>query len=202
MRPGRGFQLARKEFGMRLWQMLGYQVRAQGKIIGDLEDFLIDVQTWAIPYLTLRTGGELSDAEALAPTAWVLSVNANQRSIEFVSDLGGSQSQRAAQPRPVVSSLWKLKELAALCISSIEGPCGICVDLLANTENWTLPYLVANTRRSIPDQPVLIPTTWVRHITWDEMKMDVSEDRLMQAQASGLGSDHAALVPPGATSSS
>jgi hypothetical protein len=49
MRPGRGFQLARKEFGMRLWQMLSYQVRAQGKIIGDLEDFLIDVQTGRYP---------------------------------------------------------------------------------------------------------------------------------------------------------
>jgi hypothetical protein len=87
------------------------------------------------------------------------------------------------QPPHAVSSLRSVREITSYRIETIEGPCGLCTDLLAYTANWNIPYLVVNTKEWMPHGHVLIPSAWVRHISWQEMQTDLGVHRLRIQQA-------------------
>lgn len=123
----------------------------------------------------------------MAPSGKVLPVSAEMES--FLKALYGSADVRRDRgfirvgcdvpPTPhSVSSLRSAREITAYRIETLEGPCGLCTDLLAYTANWTVPYMVVNTKEWIPHGHVLVPTTWVRHISWQEMQTDVGVHRL------------------------
>jgi hypothetical protein len=83
-----------------------------------------------------------------------------------------------------VSSLRSVREITSYRIETLEGPCGLCTDLLADPANWSIPYLVINTKEWMPHGHVLIPSAWVRHISWQEMQTDVAvhRPRIQKAQ--------------------
>lgn len=76
-----------------------------------------------------------------------------------------------------VSSLRSVREITTYRIETLEGPCGLCTDLLAYTENWSVPYVVVNTKEWTPHGHVMIPSAWIRHISWQEMQTDVAVHR-------------------------
>ncbi len=82
------------------------------------------------------------------------------------------------------SSLRSVRELASYQIETRDGPCGICTDLLADVDEWSVPYLVINTKEWRPHGHVLAPTTWVGEISWRDMEIDVatSREKIQKAQ--------------------
>lgn len=78
--------------------------------------------------------------------------------------------------RPV-SSLRSVKEITTYRIETLDGPCGLCTDLLADTDGWTVPYFVVNTKEWLPHGHVLVPTAWIQYISWQEMQTDVGVHR-------------------------
>lgn len=49
----------------------GYEVQAQDSACGSVQDFLIDVEAWAIRYLVVKTGAWLAGRQVLIAPAWV-----------------------------------------------------------------------------------------------------------------------------------
>lgn len=82
------------------------------------------------------------------------------------------------------SSLRSVRELASYQIETRTGPCGLCTDLLADVDEWSVPYLVVNTKEWRPHGHVLAPTTWVSEISWRDMEIVVgtSREKLQKAQ--------------------
>ena len=82
------------------------------------------------------------------------------------------------------SSLRSVRELASYQIETRDGPCGICTDLLADLDEWNVPYLVVNTKEWRPHGHVLAPTTWVGEISWRDMEIEMatSRDKIQHAQ--------------------
>ena len=77
----------------------------------------------------------------------------------------------------VVETLRSVREITGYHLETLDGPCGICTDLLADVNDWSVPYLVINTKEWQPKGHILVPTPWVRHISWDEMQIDVEARR-------------------------
>ncbi|MBI1357072.1 MAG: hypothetical protein GC160_22250 [Acidobacteria bacterium] len=82
------------------------------------------------------------------------------------------------------SSLRSVREVAAYQLETRDGACGLCTDFLADFDDWTVPYLVVNTKEWRPHGHVLVPTTWVTEICWKDMEIEVSasRDKIQHAQ--------------------
>jgi sporulation protein YlmC with PRC-barrel domain len=62
-------------------EVSGYRVLATDGEIGRVEDFVLDVTTWAIRYLSIDTGGWWSGRKVLVPPAWIERVDWTLRDI-------------------------------------------------------------------------------------------------------------------------
>lgn len=83
----------------------------------------------------------------------------------------------ASSPGGGVSSLRSVREITGYQIETLEGPCGCCTDLLADPEDWSVPYLVVNTKEWMPHGHVLLPTAWAGHISWQDMQIEIDAHR-------------------------
>jgi hypothetical protein len=127
-----------------------------------------------------------AEAAAIAPPGEILTVSAEMEKI-LKSLYGGADYRRdkgivrigcdvLPQARPV-SSLRSVREITTYHIETLDGACGLCTDLLADTASWSVPYIVVNTKEWLPHGYVLVPTAWIRHISWQEMQIDVGVHR-------------------------
>lgn len=134
-----------------------------------------------------------AQAAAMVPPGEIRTVSAEMEDI-LKSLYGGADYRRdtglvrlgcdiSFANRPV-SSLRSVREITTYRIETLDGPCGICTDFLSDPSNWTVPYLVVNTKEWIPHGHVLVPTAWVRYISWQEMQTDVGvrRPRIQHAQ--------------------
>ena len=133
-----------------------------------------------------------AEAAAIAPPGEVQTVSAEMEGI-LKSLYGGTDYRRdngfvrigcdaLPSTRPV-SSLRSVREITTYRIETLEGPCGLCTDLLADTAGWNVPYFIVNTKEWLPHGHVLVPTAWIRHISWQEMQTDVGVHRAKIQQA-------------------
>ena len=180
-----------------LKRLLGYEVRAQEARIGVVHDFLIEETTWTVSSMTVRIGS----VRSVMPIDCVRSSDVIRRSIDVSSksELRTNPAETEALSRidavrngklipdapplqRVVPSLRSVREMAGCRTNTPAGLRGICVELLADTETWTVPYLVVNTREWFPHRHVLVPSAWVRHIRSHEMQIDIAARRPGRAQ--------------------
>lgn len=75
------------------------------------------------------------------------------------------------------SKLRSVRELTGYHIETTDGPCGFCTDLLADTDRWTVSYLVVNTKEWRPHGHVLAPVAWVTDVSWQDMQIEVRAPR-------------------------
>lgn len=75
------------------------------------------------------------------------------------------------------SKLRSVREIAGYLVETTDGPCGICTDLLADVERWTVSYLVVNTKEWRPHGHVLAPVSWVSEVSWQDMQIEVRAAR-------------------------
>lgn len=95
------------------------------------------------------------------------------------------QTRGGSGPIPVLrraegakgSSLRSVREVGGYQIETVDGSCGLCTDVLADPEGWRAPYLVVNTKEWHPHGHVLVPTVWVREVSWEEMEFRVAASR-------------------------
>lgn len=170
------------------WTVRYMAVRTGGPLSGERALTPIGcVSSSNVDRRTVEVAFSKAELEGMSPPANVQTVSAEMETI-LKALYGGADYRRdrglirigcdLPQSRRAVSSLRSVKEITTYRIDTLEGPCGICTDLLADTESWTVPYLVVNTKEWIPHGHVLIPSAWVRHISWQDMQTDLGVHRL------------------------
>ncbi|MBI1357487.1 MAG: hypothetical protein GC160_24360 [Acidobacteria bacterium] len=144
-----------------LKRLLGSEVRAEGLRIGVVDDFLVDESTWTIRQAIVRGSTRLA-----APMDRLQMVDAGARSLEL-----SSTSALCGDP---IGGLRGVREIIGRSASTPTGPCGICVNLLVDTESWAVCYLVVNTKEWFPQRQVLVPSAWVRDICGEASRIEIA----------------------------
>ena len=66
------------------------------------------------------------------------------------------------------------KEVKGYHIHAADGQVGHVEDFIMDDENWTLRYLIVNTRNWLPGERVLITPFWVELVEWSNRKVQVN----------------------------
>jgi hypothetical protein len=78
-------------------------------------------------------------------------------------------------------------EVLAYQVMARDGPLGSVENLLFDDQSWAIRCLVVDTRNWLPGKHVLIPSSWVDHVSWSEREMVLSVSR--EAGEAGLEYD-------------
>jgi hypothetical protein len=88
---------------------------------------------------------------------------------------------------PVIESadphLRSSNEVRGYGMQARDGEIGEVVDFVIHGEDWTIRYLVADTRKWLPGRKVLLAPSWVQAIRWPdrEIAVDMERDTLRTA---------------------
>ncbi len=64
------------------------------------------------------------------------------------------------------------QEVFGYQIEALDGPLGCLQDLLVGDGHWVIRYLLIDTKKaSMPNPRVLIPASWVEHLSWGESRV-------------------------------
>jgi sporulation protein YlmC with PRC-barrel domain len=85
-------------------------------------------------------------------------------------------SQEEAIPRGD-PNLRSAAEISGYHVAAKDGEIGHIDDLLIDDTDWTLRFLVADTRNWLPGKKVLVAPAWTRGIDWSEEKLLVDAER-------------------------
>lgn len=83
------------------------------------------------------------------------------------------QQQRQQQQAPPDPNLRSLHEVSGYHIAARDDSIGHLDDLIADDENWTIRYLVIDTRNWLPGRKVILAPVWARSINWAEREVVV-----------------------------
>ena len=64
-------------------EVAGYHVQAKDDLIGHLEDFLVDVESWAIRYIAVDTRNWLPGKHVLIPPRWIKRLDWAQKTVDI-----------------------------------------------------------------------------------------------------------------------
>ena len=76
-------------------------------------------------------------------------------------------------------------EVRGYGMHALDGEIGEVVDFVVHEEDWTIRYLVADTRKWLPGRKVLLAPSWVLAIRWAdrEIAIDMERDTMRTAPA-------------------
>ena len=87
---------------------------------------------------------------------------------------GEGRSERDREPRPAGDlHLRSFNEVRGYHIDAIDGAIGHVEDLVLEDADWSLRYLMIDTRNWLPGKKVIIPLRAVRSIEWAERSVHV-----------------------------
>jgi uncharacterized protein YrrD len=80
----------------------------------------------------------------------------------------------AVETRPIERHLRSTKEISGYHIQATDGEIGHVHDFIMDDEDWTVRYIVVDTRNWLPGRKVLIAPDWVDAVDWNERKVHVA----------------------------
>jgi hypothetical protein len=91
-----------------------------------------------------------------------------------------SRTATAETETPKAGALRSMDEVTGYHIEATDGEIGHVEDLIVDDENWTVRYVVVDTRDILPGKKVLIAPRWVKSINWagHQMSLDLTRDRI------------------------
>jgi uncharacterized protein YrrD len=89
-----------------------------------------------------------------------------------VSHAPGKQGEAPIDPH-----LRSAKELTGYHLQTTHDPLGHVEDLLLDTANWAIRYLVVDTRNWLPGRHIVIPPQWIKGVDWTERVVNVGVTR-------------------------
>ncbi len=88
---------------------------------------------------------------------------------------GGAKSRTGGAKQD--PGLRSFQEVKGYSINASDGEFGHVDDMIVDTSNQTIRYLVIDTRKWIPGRKVLIAPSWVRDVDWTERLLSVDHSR-------------------------
>lgn len=90
------------------------------------------------------------------------------------STMDPQQIQETAKGDPHLRSTQHVK---GYHIHATDGRIGHVKDFIASDDDWTIRYLVVDTKNWLPGRSVLLSPAWVQQISWDKQEVVVDTDR-------------------------
>jgi uncharacterized protein YrrD len=88
------------------------------------------------------------------------------------------QLQDEDRPQPKGDPhLRSANEVSGYHVQAVDASIGHVDDFLFDDRNWSLRYLVVDTRNWLPGRHVLVATDWVHRVSWEEHKAHVALTR-------------------------
>jgi uncharacterized protein YrrD len=81
------------------------------------------------------------------------------------------------------SHLRSVRELEGYGIEALDGDIGHIADVMIDEKDWTIRYLVVDTRNWWPGKHVLMSPQWIGRVSWDDRKVyaDLAGDTIKDA---------------------
>jgi len=73
--------------------------------------------------------------------------------------------------------LRSVDELVGYRIQAADGPIGHVEDFILDDRNWTIRYLVVDTRNWLPGRKVLVAHRWVQSVAWNDRTVSAALSR-------------------------
>jgi hypothetical protein len=81
------------------------------------------------------------------------------------------QERAAADAESGDPHLRSANEVIGYYIEASDGDIGHVEDLLIEDEDWTIRYIVVDTRNWLPGRKVVVSPAWLERVSWDEQKI-------------------------------
>lgn len=101
------------------------------------------------------------------------------RSRQDAAEAEAARPVTAEPQRELVTDpdLRSIEEVTNYYIQASDGDIGHVDDFVIDTANWTIQYMIIDTRNWWPGKRVLIAPTWIANISWEESKVYVDLTR-------------------------
>lgn len=115
---------------------------------------------YAMPYYW--TGG--AGGEALRPAG-------------LQSDLAQQRGYYGTQRNPVARNLKSAGEVSGFYVHATDGEIGHIEGFVLDDEDWSIRYVVVDTRNWLPGKKVLVSSRWFRDVNWPDQTISVDLTR-------------------------
>ena len=95
-----------------------------------------------------------------------------------------SKSEQKPNPR-----LRSEKEVEGYHISAVDGEIGHVEDHIVDTDDWTIRYLIVDTRNWLPGKNVILSPDWVTQVDWEQRRISVNLTREQVRNSPGYDKD-------------
>jgi uncharacterized protein YrrD len=73
--------------------------------------------------------------------------------------------------------LRSLREVMGYRVHGTDGDIGHADDLIVDDKDWAIRYLIVDTRSWLPGGDVVLATSWIQDVSWNDAKIFVSHSR-------------------------
>jgi hypothetical protein len=182
----------------------GYTIQATDGEIGEIKGFYFDEDSWRVRYLIVDTGKWLPGRKVIISTEAfghlnredeALHVNLSKDMIrnspsvdedkplsrqvesQLNSYYGWHKSDHEINAETPDVHLRSTKEVIDSYIQARDGDIGHVEDFLIDDSDWTVRYMIVDTRNWWPGKKVLISPQWVESVSWHDSKVYVDLTR-------------------------
>lgn len=102
----------------------------------------------------------------------------------FPAELAQANFQKAeeleAKERDEDSHLRSVKEVTGYEIEAKDGNIGHVEDFIINEDNWTIRYIIVDTKNWWPGKKVLVSPEWITNVSWSNraVEVDLTKDKI------------------------
>ena len=96
------------------------------------------------------------------------------------ADLGPLPDDAALEPAEEPDGdphLRSCNEVTGYHVEATDGPIGHVEEFVVDDEDWSIRFLVVDTRNLLPGRKVLIAPEWLREVAWPQMVLRVEMSR-------------------------
>lgn len=90
------------------------------------------------------------------------------------------ESQLKNNIEPAEGQPRSAQEVTGYHVQATDGEIGHVEDFFADDQDWTLNYIVVDTRNWLPGRKVLVPPQWANNVSWSERKIffELSKEKI------------------------
>ncbi len=158
----------------------GYAVFAGDDEIGTIGDFLFDHTNWQVRWLVVNTGNFLAGRKILLPPSAVMLPDPGKRRVSVEATMRQARESRDNDPH-----LRSVATVTGYHIHATDGDCGHIEDFLIRDTDWSIQFLVIDTKNWWHGESILISPRTVKSIdeTDGSVRLDIDRERMKNRPA-------------------
>lgn len=164
-----------------------YSIGATDGSIGRVKDFYFDDERWIVRYFVVETGAWLASRKVLISTVSIRAPNWMNRLLPVSMTRQQVEESDIDTDWPASRHLRSCKTVTSSHIRAPDGDVGHVCGFLIDEENWTIRYLIVDTRDWWLGHQVLIAPEWIEGVSWDEHAVSVNLTRAAVRAAPAYG---------------